>query len=408
VPCLFASSVLRHQISMKKTLYFYIWKELLPIFFIGLMTFTIILLMDKIFKLIELIINRGGNVTNILMLLLYIAPSFLTFTIPIAVLLGILLTFGRLSGDSEVTAFKASGISLYQLYVPIAIFSVSAYLVTSFLVFYGLPWGNNGFISTLKLIAQSKPDIEVKERVFNDSFKGFVIYVDKVPVQGKKMEGILIYDERDKENVNTIFAQEGFLVNSPDSQDVVLKLLNGTLHRFEPKANAYQKMQFDSYDLKIELKKTVADIERKLKEHEMSIDELKEKIKRLKSRGQDPTPEEVELHKRRAIPFACIVFGLIGVPLGIQPRRSGRSYGFVFSILILLAYYVSLIAFEMLAVRGAVPALVAGWSPTFLFGGLGIYLLIKAANESPFKPAVWVIEGLDFLQKKWRKLSNDV
>jgi len=393
---------------MKKTLYLYIWKEILPIFFIGLMTFTIILLMDKIFKLIELIINRGGNVTNILMLLLFIAPSFLTFTIPTAVLLGILLTFGRLSGDSEVTALKASGISLYQLYMPIAIFSISAYLITSFLVFYGLPWGNRGFISTLSLIAKSKPDVEVKERVFNDSFKGLVVYVDKVPVQGKKMEGILIYDERDKENVNTIFAQEGFLISSPQSQEVVLKLLNGNLHRFEPQTKAYQKMQFDAYDLKIEFGKTIADIERKFKEHEMSIDEIKKKIEKMRAQGEDTTPQEVELHKRRAIPFVCIVFGLIGVPLGIQPRRSGRSYGFVFSILILLAYYVSLIAFEMLAVRRAVPAFLAGWSPTFMFGGLGIYLLIKAANESPFKPAVWVIEGIDLLQKKRRKLSNDV
>ena len=392
---------------MKKTLYLYIWKEILPIFFIGLMTFTIILLMDKIFKLIELIINRGGNVTNILMLLLFIAPSFLTFTIPMAVLLGILLTLGRLSGDSEVTAFKASGISLYQLYFPIAIFSISAYLITSFLVFYGLPWGNRGFISMLTLIAQSKPDIEVKERVFNDSFKGLVVYVDKVPVQGKKMEGILIYDERDKETVNTIFAQEGFLISNPQSQEVVLKLLNGNIHRFEPRANTYQKIQFDDYDLKIEFSKTIVDIERKLKEHEMSINEIKEKIKKMKAQGEDTTPQEVELHKRRAIPFACIVFGLIGVPLGIQSRRSGRSFGFVFTILILLAYYVSVIAFEMLAVRRAVPAFWAGWSPTFMFGGLGIYLLIKAANESPFKPAVWVIEGLDLLQKKWRKLSNN-
>jgi lipopolysaccharide export system permease protein len=393
---------------MKKTLYLYIWKETLPIFIIGLMTFTIILLMDKIFRLIELIINRGGNVTAILKLLMFIAPSFLTFTIPTAVLLGILLTFGRLSGDSEVTAFKASGISLYQLYVPIAIFSISAYLITSFLVFYGLPWGNRGFISTLSLIAQSKPDIEVKERVFNDSFKGLVVYVDKVPVQGKKIEGILIYDDREKENVNTIFAHEGFLISNPQSQEVVLKLLNGSIHRFDPKANAYQKIQFDDYDLKIEFRKTIVDIQRKLKEHEMSIDEIKEKIKKMKARGEDTTNTEVELHKRRAIPFACIVFALIGVPLGIQPRRSGRSFGFVFSILILLAYYVSMIAFEMLAVRGAVPAFWAGWAPTFMFGGLGIYLLIKAANESPFKPAVLMIEGLDLLQKKWRKPSNNV
>jgi lipopolysaccharide export system permease protein len=126
----------------------------------------------------------------------------------------------------------------------------------------------------------------------------------------------------------------------------------------------------------------------------------------MKKQGEDTTSQEVELHKRYAIPFACIVFGLLGVPLGVQPRRSGRSFGFVFSILILLAYYVSLIAFEMLAVRKTVPAFLAGWFPTLLFGSLGIYLLIKAANESPFKPAVWVIEGLDLLQKKWRKVFN--
>ncbi len=393
---------------MKKTITLYILEEILPIFFIGLMTFTIILLMDKIFKLIELIINRGGNVTNILMLLVFIAPSFLTFTIPTSLLLGILLTFGRLSGDSEITAFKASGISLYQLYIPVALFSISAFLVTGFLVFYGLPWGNRGFISTLSLIAQSKPDVEVKERVFNDSFKGLVVYVDKVPMQGKKMEGILIYDERESANVSTIFAQEGFLVSNPSSQEVVLMLLNGNIHRFEPQTKAYRKIQFDAYDLKIEFGKTIADIQRKLKEHEMSIGEIKEKIEKMKKEGEDPTPQEVELHKRYAIPFACIVFGLIGVPLGIQPRRSGRSYGFVFSILILLAYYVSLIAFEMLAVRKAMPAFVAGWFPTFLFGALGIYLLIKAANESPFKPAVWVIESLDLLQKKWRKPFDHV
>ena len=94
---------------------------------------------------------------------------------------------------------------------------------------------------------------------------------------------------------------------------------------------------------------------------------------------------------------------LIGVPLGVQPRRSARSYGFVLSIFILLAYYVSLIAFEMLAVKKAIPPFMAGWLPTFMFGSLGIYLLIKAASESPFKPAIWVGEVLDLLQKKMNK-----
>lgn len=392
---------------MKKTTYFYILKETLPIFFIGLLTFTVILLMDKILKLIELIVTRGVSFSKILMLLLFISPSFLVFTIPMAFLLGTLLSFGRLSGDSEITAFKASGISLYQLFLPISILSIIAYLFTSFLVFYGLPWGNRGFIATIYLIAQSKADIEIKERVFNDVFDGLVVYVDKVPIQGKRIEGVLIYDERDKEKVNTIFAKEGFLNSDPKSQEVVLRLLSGDIHRFEPKTKVYQKMKFDTYDLKLELGKTFAAMGKKLKEHEMSIDEIKEKIEKMKKKGEDTTGQEVELHKRYAIPFACIVFGLIGVPLGIQPRRSARSYGFILGILILMTYYMSLTASEILAMRKTIPPFLAGWAPNLLFSGLGVYLLVKTAKESPFKPLIWLTEGLDFIRQKWKGLFEN-
>jgi lipopolysaccharide export system permease protein len=393
---------------MKKTTYLYILKEVLPIFLIGLMLFTFILLMDKILKLIELIVTRGVSISQILILLLFISPSFLIFTIPIAVLLGTLLTFGRLSGDNEITAFKASGMSLYQLFLPISIFAICAYLLTTFLVLYGLPWGNRGFKATLYMIAQSKADVEIKERVFNDAFDGLVFYVDKVPIQGKKMEGILIYDERDQGKLNTIFAKEGFLISNPKSQEVFLRLLNGDIHRFDPRANVYQKVQFDTYDLKLELAKVFAAIGKKLKDKEMSIEDIKEKIETMKKKGEDTIPLKVELHKRYAFPFACIVFGLIGVPLGIQPRRSGRSYGFIFSILILLAYYISLTASEILAVRRTIPPFLAGWAPNLLFGGLGIYLLVKVAKESPFKPAVWLIGALDLIQRKWKGLVNDV
>ena len=392
---------------MKKTTYFYILKELLPVFFIGLMVFTVILLMDKILKLIEMIVSRGADLSQVLMLLVFISPSFLIFTIPMSVLLGTLLAFGRLSSDSEVTAFKASGISLYQLFLPVSVFSLSACLLTAFLVLYGLPWGNRGFMATLYVIAQSKADIEIKERVFNDAFDGMVVYVDKVPIQGREMEGIMIHDEREKGATNTIFAQQGFLLSNPKSQEVVLRLFNGDIHRFDQKTQAYQKIRFNAYDLRVDFAKTLANLGRKLREHEMSIDDLRKKIRENRLIGKDSTPQEVELHKRYAIPFACLIFGLIGAPLGIQPRRSGRSFGFVFTILIFLAYYVSLMAFEVLAVRKDIPPVLAGWAPNFLFGGLGMFLLIKAARESELKPFFWVMEGVEICQKKWRKLFDD-
>jgi len=393
---------------MKKTATLYILKEIIPIFFIGLMTFTIILLMDKILKLIELIVNQGGSLSDVLMLFLFISPSFLIITIPVAVLLGTLLTFGRLSSDSEITAFKASGMSLYQLFFPIAIFALATFLLTSFLVFYGLPWGNRGFKAALFRLAQTKADIEIKERVFNDAFSGLVVYVDRVPLQGNHMEGILIYDQREKGKSHTILAKEGFVINNPESQEIILRLKSGDIHRFEPEARTFQKIKFDTYDLKLELAKTFALIQKKLKDREMSIDDIQKKMEEVKKAGKDTTSYEVELHKRYAIPFTCIVFALIGVPLGIQPHRSGRSYGFLLSILILLAFYISLTASEILAMRKIMPAYSVGWIPNLLFSGLGVYLLVKTASESPFKPIVWLTEALDFIQRKWKRFSENV
>jgi lipopolysaccharide export system permease protein len=393
---------------MKRTTFLYIFKEVFYVFLIGMLVFTIILLMDKILKLIELIVARGASLMLILQVLLYIAPSFLVFTIPMAVLVGTLLSFGRLSSDNEITAFKASGISLYQLYVPVGIFSVAAYALSAFLVFYGLPWGNKGFRDTLFQIAQSKASVEIKERVFNDAFDGLVVYVDKVPIQGEKLEGILIYDEREQGKYNTIFAREGYVANNPKTQEVMLKLVRGDIHRFEPKSNVYQKVQFESYDLKLELAKAFKAIARKLKEREMSIDEIKEKIRQKQAKGEDPTSQEIELQKRYAIPFASIVFAVIAVPLGIQPRRSGRSNGFVFSILLILAYYIALTAAEIFAMKRSLSPVVAGWTPNILFGALGVYLLIKASNESPFRPFVWISDGVDIIQEKWRGLFEDV
>jgi lipopolysaccharide export system permease protein len=187
-----------------------------------------------------------------------------------------------------------------------------------------------------------------------------------------------------------------------------LRLRNGDIHRFEPEAHTFQKIKFNTYDLKLELAKTFAAIEKKLKDREMSIDDIQKKMEEVKKTGKDTTSYEVELHKRYAVPFTCIVFALIGVPLGIQPHRSGRSYGFILSILILLAYYISLTASEILAMRKIMPAYSAGWIPNLLFSGLGIYLLVKTASESPFKPIIWLTEALDFIQRKWKRFSENV
>lgn len=394
--------------KMKKTLSLYLLKESLPIFFISLLVFTTILLMDKILKLIELIVTKDATLSQILMLLIFISPSFLIFTIPISFLCGILLAFSRLSADGEITAFKASGISLYQLFYPVFSLSIIFTLITSLMVLYGLPWGNRGFKAMLYIIAQSKADVEIKERIFNDTFDGLIVYVDKIPIDNKKMEGILISDERKKDKVTTIFAEEGFLIPNPKTQEIIFRLNNGDIHIYDQKTNIYQKIKFNSYDIKLELAKAFSYIEKKLKDRELSIDEIRSKIIELKKRGENVRTLEIEFQKRYAFPFACIIFGLIAVPLGIQPHRSGRSYGFVFTILIVLVYYFSLSAFENFGPNlGLQPVLIA-WGPNMLFGGIGIYLLIISSKERTIKGLSILVGLIEKIQRQWNRLFKNV
>ncbi len=393
---------------MKKTLSLYLIKEILPIFFISIIIFTTILLMDKILKLIELIVEKDANLSQIIMLLMFISPSFLIFTIPISFLCGTLLAFSRLSTDSEITALKASGISLYQLFYPVFILSIIFSLITSFMVLYGLQWGNRGFKAMLYIIAQSKADVEIKERVFNDTFDGLVVYVDKIPIDNKKMEGILIFDEREKDKMITVFAEEGFLVPNPRTQEIIFRLNNGNIHIYNQKTNVYQKIKFNSYDIKLELAKAFSYMEKKLKDRELSIDEIRFKITELKKRGENVANLEIELQKRYAFPFSCIIFGLIGVPLGIQSRRSGRSYGFILTILIVLVYYFSQSTFENFGPRFGFPIILTAWGTNILFGVIGLYLLTIGSKERTIKGISILVGMIENIQYRWNKYFKNV
>jgi lipopolysaccharide export system permease protein len=138
----------------------------------------------------------------------------------------------------------------------------------------------------------------------------------------------------------------------------------------------------------------------------MSIGELRKKIKIKKILKQDFTPQLLEIYRKFSIPFACVVFGLMGIPLGIQPRRSGKSYGFILGILVVLVYYVLLTSAETAAFNGIIPPLIASWTPNLILIGLGIYLLVKAAKESPIAILTWLAQITESLTLKIKQFSK--
>ena len=388
---------------MKRTLYFYLIKELSPAVLLGLIGFTFILLTGRILQLTELFVNKGVPLGYILRLLYFLLPSFLVLTIPMATLLSVLLAFNRLSSDNEITALKASGVSLYQMIPPVLVFAFTTYAATTFLSLYSVPWANEGSRALLYEVASSKASAGIREKMFNDDFEGLVLYVEEIQPRTLRWEKVFISDSRNPAQVLTIIAREGEVLSDPGTLAITLRLKRGAIHKLGKEPDAYEKIDFSTYDLRLHLKTGLKE-KRTEEKHpaDMTLAELGRSIQALRAKGSHAKIQWVKVHEKFSIPFACLVFGLIGVPLGLQSRvaRAGKFQGFAWAIGVLLVYYLLTNAGTSLAERGVVLLEAGMWSANTIFLALGIYLLIKAANESPVLLFVWIQRAVERLRPK--------
>ena len=390
---------------MKKTLYRYLLKELFPVFFLGLLGFTFVLLTGRILQLADLFVNKRVPASFLFQLLYYLLPSFLVLTIPMATLISVLMAFHRLSSDNEIMALKASGISLYQMTPPVILLALFAYGSSLFLSIYSLPRANLASRSLIFEIASTKAHAGVRERVFNDDFEGLVLYVERVDPDRLQWKHIFISDSRNPDEVHTIIAPEGEVLSDPEKLTVTLKLKNGSIHKLGKKAEVYQIIHFRDYDLRLDLGASWKEAQKTNEKHvaDMSLSELTNAIRELKAQNLPARPQWVKIHEKFSIPFACIVFALVGIPLGVSSKaaQAGRSMGFAWSIGVLLVYYLLTNAGTSLAERGRVSMELGMWTTNGVFLVLGIYLFIKAANESPVWLLLWVNRAMESLRRRW-------
>ncbi|MDO9527559.1 MAG: LPS export ABC transporter permease LptF [Syntrophales bacterium] len=361
----------------------YILKEISFPFFITLFVFTFILMTGRILQLMDLMVNKGVSFVDVSKIVLFLMPSFLVFTIPTAFLISILIGLGRLSGDNEITVFRASGISLYQLLFPIAFASLITFIMTAVATFFLVPHSNYATRNLLFDIARQKASIGIKEKVFNDDFKDLVLYAEKVPVHGNFMEGIIVFDNQLSQEPNTIIARKGYLVSDPNTLTVVLRLENGSTHTVDKNLKSYKKMDFSTYDVNLNLKMADAGEEEATakKSKEMTVWELSEEIKSSGLKETVIRELAIEFHKKLSIPLSCVIFGILGIPLGIRESRSGKSAGFTVGLFVALIYYMLQLCGEGLGETGKLPPAIGVWAPNVIFGAAGIYIFILAAQE---------------------------
>jgi lipopolysaccharide export system permease protein len=390
----------------------YILKEILVPTGIGVGIFTFIFLVSKLFRITEMVVEKGIPVFYAIKIFLCLIPAFLVFVAPMSLLLGILTALTRLSADNEIIALKTSGIGLYRLSPPVIFLSLITFVFTSFLVFYAVPWGSRSFRETLFQVAGSQGKLDVKERIFTSPFGDLVIYVDKVSPSEKILEGVMIYDERDPRINTAIIARRGYLTPDPQAQKLMLNLFDGSIHSQEVMGDVYRTINFNTYQFTIYLKEEMEKERRRTQvrmlEKEMSIHDLREKIRGLRERGVNVRPQLVELHFKFAMPFGALIFGLVGLPLGVQRTQSGKSWGFALCAVVFLLYYVLYCLGKDLGAVGIISPVLAAWLPNIIFGVLGAYLFVRTAQEAPLQILSWVDKGMTFLREQWKRFFREM
>ncbi len=358
----------------------YIIKEFLHSFLLSIVVFTFTFLIGNIIQIANLVINKGVNLISVLKLLFFMIPWLLSFTFPMASLTSVILTFGRLSSDGELTAMKASGISLYRIAFPIlmlgAIISSATFLLNDQVS------SNASYASrrVVKEIGLKNPAAYLEAGTFIRGFENYVIFI--YDVKGNKFKNIRIYQPQEGKPTRTIIAESGEINTFPEKNLLELKLFNGTSEEPSPTdPENFYKLNFRTYYMTIDLSKILKKEKIEKKAREMTMSELRAEITRSISQKIDPSPLFVEAYKKIHMSIASFVLILVGIPLGIRAHRSEKSIGFGISLILFAIYWGLFLGGIALALKGVASPAIGVSLPNVAFFVFGVVSFIFTARR---------------------------
>jgi LPS export ABC transporter permease LptF/LPS export ABC transporter permease LptG len=349
----------------------YIVREVVRHAFLGLLIFTFVLFVPKLVRLMELFVRHSGSGSQIAQLFLCIVPSILVFTIPMAVLIGVLLGLGRMSMDSEIIALTALGISRKRILLPVGVLAVLGAALTFIMTLWLAPLSLRTFRNIEGDLIASQVSFQVQPRVFDERFPHMVLYINDLAASGTRWNGVFLAETGNGDSGSQItLAENAIVVAEPTQGKLELHFAGGTTHEFDRKdPDHYSVTQFARSDWPIDFNSLGPAKEREPSNPERTLSAL------WHDRGKGWRDARVELNQRLAFPLACFAFALIAVPLGTQPRRGGRAAGTLLSVLIIAGYYLLFIMGAGLARQGVVPPVVGIWAANIVLVLVGIALL---------------------------------
>ena len=377
----------------------YILRELLKIFLITVGSLTTVLYLDKFLFIAENIINRGVSVVEVFLIMIYISPSYLSLTVPISVLFASVATFNQFSASNEWVAMKSCHLSFLQIMKPVIIFSVIAYLISVIIMLYALPWGNYAYKQKTFEIIKKRAHINIQPNILNYDFKNLVI-IAEAREKKNTLKGIFIADTTETNSTRIITANKAIIIPNKETLKIRLVLTKGTIHELKDKLNEYQTINFDTYEINLSFPDT-AELEKDalVGHRELSVKLLLKKIKDFEQRNLPTYAAKVELSKKFAIPFACLLFGILGAPLGIHSSRAGKAGSFATSIMVIILYYMGLIFAQNMGKSGEIEPYSSVWIPNTIIFCVIIYTSYKMQKDIPFNFTNQIIDYASSIRK---------
>jgi len=365
-----------------KIIHKYIFIELLKLFCISVLFLMSLMFLDKFFIMTQMILEKNVTFIEMARIVGYISPSLLAITIPVSIFVATVIGFNQFSVSSEFDAMKASGYSFVYVLKPALLLGFIAYIACNIIIFHALPWGNKSFTKLILHIVKTRANIDIKPKVFNTDFKEITIYA-----KGKKNDNtytdIFIADNSATGFSKVILSRKGTIATDPDSLTVQLKLRDGTIHDQSQKGKNYKLLKFDTYSISLTLPGFIRN-RIFAGNKELSFSELREEIHASVEDGRKSNMLKLTLSKKFSLPITCLLFAMLGAPLGINSSRSGKSGAYLISALGILTYYILLNTVINLARLGKINPYFSVWIPNIILLAIALFMIWKTQRELPF------------------------
>jgi LPS export ABC transporter permease LptG/LPS export ABC transporter permease LptF len=386
-----------------KTLDRYVIREIVPPMLLSLLIFTFILEIPPVMDYLEALVAKGVPWVTALRILVTLLPQALGLTIPMSLLVGLLIGLGRMSGDREAVALLACGVSPYRLLRPVLFLAAVAGSAHLYVMIQAIPNANQAYRQLVYDVVSQQVENDVRPQVFFENFPNWVLYARDVPPAGGGWKDVLVADTSQRDAPKLFMARQGRLLLDRVKQTVDLVLMDGT--RYSSGVNG---KDVETYRFREELIITLdpnsvfpsANLMRGV--NEMTIGALKVQAQERLASNQPAHTEMMAIQQKFSFPAACVVFGIIGVALGLTVARDGKLAGFVVGIAVIFGYYILLYLAESVTKgfyagpHGGSRTLLVGqlarWAPNLILLPFGILALIWRARWAegrlPFRSAV--------------------